>query len=168
VAETINFVVDQFKIQEPNFSLYEKFSDYGNANEYYRKINETEIPLNIVLNISHRNLLRRCRLELFDFDPNLEEEEEDGFENTSLGELEDILRSLDKEEEEAVAVIETKYFQLHEIYSKYSQLKRPEPDISRAYRSSELVGEQINRSTENINQQETEEVSSSQKVSFMM
>ena len=76
----------------------------------------------------------RCRLELFDFDPNLEEE--DGFENTSLGELEDILRSLDKEEEEAVAVIETKYFQLHEIYSKYSQLKRPElvtssPDISR-------------------------------------
>ena len=62
-----------------------------------------------------------------DFDPN---KEEDIFDNTSLGELEDILRNLDKEEKEAVAVVKTKYLQLHEMYSKYSQLKRPDLVIS--------------------------------------
>ena len=51
------------------------------------------------------------------------------FENTSLVELEELLRNLDKEEEKAVAVIKTKYLQLREMYSKYSQLQRS--DISR-------------------------------------
>ena len=91
----------------------------------------------------------RFRLELCDFDPILEEEE--GFENTSLLELEDLLRNLDEEEEEAVDVIKTKYLQLHEIYCKYSQLKR-----------------QLSKSMLNINQEKTEEIRNKQKVCDMI
>ena len=64
----------------------------------------------------------RSRIELCDFDPILEDK--DGLENTSLEELEEILRKIDQEEKQAVTVIKTKYHQLHEMYSKYSELKR--------------------------------------------
>ena len=61
MKEIIQFVRDQFKIQEPinQFNLYEKYSDYGNANEYYRKLHETEIPLNTLLLWSHRGQIKR-------------------------------------------------------------------------------------------------------------
>ena len=73
----------------------------------------------------------RFRFELYDYDPN----QEDLYEDKSIGELEEMISSLDNEEEDAIFAIKEKYLKLHEMYSRYRELKRPEqnsscPDIS--------------------------------------
>ena len=76
-------------------------------------------------------IFTRFRLELYDFDPNLE----DSYEENSIEDLNVILNNLDREEEKEVNEIKEKYLKLHQMYLRYSQLKRPEqnsscPDIS--------------------------------------
>ena len=102
-------------------TILPRFSDYGNANEYYRKLYETENPLNTLLLWSHRNQMKRIRLEIYDYDPNLG----DCFENRTMAELDFILKTLDKEEAAATAAIKEKYLKLKEIYSIYCDLRRP-------------------------------------------
>ena len=65
----------------------------------------------------------RIRLEIYDYDPNLEHY----YESKTIEELGHILKTLDDEEEVATAALKEKYLKLKQIYSRYCELNKPPP-----------------------------------------
>ena len=65
-------------------------------------------------------------MELYDYDPNVEELPE----NKSIEELKYILEKMDIEEEASVARIHRKYFQLYQIYSQYLEERRSDQNFN--------------------------------------
>jgi len=133
-SDVIQFLINQFNIQEQpnNFNLFEKsleFNEEGRCIEKFRKMKNNENPLQVLLYWTSRKIHTSRRFVLCDFNPS-EESQREYLENLSYEELQEMLASVNKDEEIALNQIKEKYFRNKLLHSRALSTKRLGTSIS--------------------------------------